>query len=157
LAGAEGPTWLDRTLSGDEKLVARDAGFGREVRDALAGRRQWLVEQGLAYEAGSGVLLKRGTIALLQRRELLRIAGELADGLGKIHVEVGGGARIEGRLTRWIEAVGGRYALVERSREFTLVPWRPVLERQLGKPVAGIVQGEGINWQFGRGRNGPQI
>ncbi len=157
LAGADGPTWLDRTLAGEEKLVARDAGFGREIREALAGRRQWLVEQGLADEAGSGVNLKRGTMALLQRRELLRIAGELADELGKTHVEVGRGARIEGRLTRRIEAEGGRYALVERSREFTLVPWRPVLERQLGKPVAGIVRGDGINWQFGRGRNGPQI
>ncbi|MFL0415746.1 relaxase/mobilization nuclease RlxS [Sphingomonas sp. 179-A 2A2 NHS] len=157
LASADSPTWLDRTLAGEEKLVARNAGFGREVRDALAGRRQWLVEQGLADVAGSGVQLKRGTMALLQRRELLRIAGGLADELGKTHVEAGGGARIEGRLTRRIEAVGGRYALVERSRDFTLVPWRPVLERQLGKSVAGVMRADGINWQFGPSRRGPEI
>jgi len=51
----------------------------------------------------------------------------------------------------------GRYALVEKSREFTLVPWRPVLERQIGKPVSGIMRGDGISWTFGRGRGGPSI
>ncbi|MBE3288357.1 MULTISPECIES: DUF3363 domain-containing protein [Enterobacter] len=30
------------------------------------------------------------------------------------------------------------------SCEFTLVPWRPALERQLGKPVAGIMRGDGL-------------
>ncbi|MDQ0249508.1 type IV secretory pathway VirD2 relaxase [Sphingomonas kyeonggiensis] len=157
LASADGPTWLDRTLAGEERLVARDAGFGREVRDALAARRQWLVEQGLADEVGNGVSLKQGAMALLQRRELLRIARELTDELGKTHVEAVRGARIEGRLTRQIEAAGERYALVERSREFTLVRWRPVLERQLGKPVAGILRSDGINWRFGRARGGPDI
>lgn len=157
LPGADAATWLDHALGADEPVVARDAGFGREVRSALAARRQWLVEQGLADEAGSGIQLRRGTMALLQRRELLRIAGELTDELGKTHVEAVRGGRIEGRLTRQIEAVGGRYALVERSREFNLAPWRPVLERQLGKPVAGLIQRDGINWQFGRDRTGPQI
>jgi hypothetical protein len=28
-------------------------------------------------------------------------------------------------------------------REFWLVPWRPALERQLGKPVAAIMRGDG--------------
>jgi hypothetical protein len=51
----------------------------------------------------------------------------------------------------------GRHALVERSRDFTLVPWRPVLERQLGKPVAGIMRDGGINWTLGRQRSGPSI
>jgi Protein of unknown function (DUF3363) len=34
--GAEGATWLDRELLADAPTVTRDAGFGREVRDALA-------------------------------------------------------------------------------------------------------------------------
>jgi hypothetical protein len=50
-----------------------------------------------------------------------------------------------------------RMALIENSREFTLVPWRPVLERQLGKEVAGIVRGAEIAWRFGRQRSGPEI
>jgi type IV secretory pathway VirD2 relaxase len=158
LGDADGPSWLDRALAGEETIVARDAGFGREVRRALAVRQQWLVEQGLCETTGNGgARPRRGALALLQRRELLRIAGDLGEELGKAYVESTPGMRIEGRLTRRIDAAGGRYALVERSREFTLVPWRPVLERHLGKPVAGLMRTDGISWQLGRGRAGPQI
>jgi hypothetical protein len=48
-------------------------------------------------------------------------------------------------------------ALIENSHEFTLVPWRPVLKRQLGKQVAGIMRGAEISWRFGRQRSGPEI
>ena len=158
LPAADAATWLDRSLAGEELVVARDAGFGREVRTALAARRQWLVEQGLADPEGDGVAkLRRGVLAALQRRELLQVAGALREDLGKAFVELGRGQRVEGRLTRQVELASGRYALVERSREFTLVPWRPALARQLGKSVAGIMRREGISWQFGRSRAGPQI
>ena len=53
--------------------------------------------------------------------------------------------------------LSGRFALVEKSREFTLVPWRPVLERQLGKQAGGIMRTDGISWRIGRGRSGPEI
>jgi hypothetical protein len=32
-----------------------------------------------------------------------------------------------------------------------------VLERQIGKQVAGVMRGEGISWTFGRQRTGPGI
>ncbi len=52
-AFAEGATWLDRELVADSPTITRDAGFGREVREALARRRQWLIEQELgASRAG---------------------------------------------------------------------------------------------------------
>lgn len=93
----------------------------------------------------------------VQRRELLRVAGELHEELGKPCVEARHGTKIEGRLTRRLDLVSGRYALVERSHAFTLVPWRTVFEQRLGKPVAGVLRGEGISWQFGRDRGGPQV
>jgi len=96
-------------------------------------------------------------LAVLQRRELMRVAGQLSDELGLAFTEAESGDCIEGRLGRAIELISGRYELVERSRDFTLVPWRPVLERQIGKPVAGIMRGDGISWTFGRQRNGPSI
>lgn len=73
---------------------------------------------------------------LLQRRELLGAGERLADELGKPFVQTRVGSVVEGRLTRRVDLVSGRFALVEQSREFTLVPWRPVLERQ--------------NWQDGQ-------
>lgn len=45
------------------------------------------------------------------------------------------------------------YALIENSREFTLVPWRPVIERELGREIAGLVRGNDISWEFGRKRS----
>tara|TARA_R110000782_G_scaffold79115_4_gene157435 strand:- start:32166 stop:32348 length:183 start_codon:yes stop_codon:yes gene_type:complete len=45
-----------------------------------------------------------------------------------------------------------RYGLIAMSREFSLVPWRPVLERGLGKHVSGIARDEGISWTIGRQR-----
>jgi hypothetical protein len=43
----------------------------------------------------------------------------------------------------------GRFALIERTQEFSLVPWRPVLERARGQSVTGVVGGEGISWSVG--------
>ena len=49
-------------------------------------------------------------------------------------------------------AQGGKFAVVEQSHEFTLVPWRPVIDRQLGREVIGVVQGGSASWQLGRQR-----
>ena len=52
----------------------------------------------------------------------------------------------------------GRFALIERARDFTLVPWRDDLERHVGKPLSGIMRdGRSINRTIGRGRSGPSI
>lgn len=157
LATTDAATWLDRRVAGDDTAPIRDAGFGREVRQAEARRRQWLVEQGLANERDGVVQLRTDAIAALRRRELLRVAGQLSDELGLTFAEPKLGERIEGTLRRPIDTLGGKLALVEKSREFTLLPWRPVLERQISRPVSGIVRGDGITWSFGRGRDGPSL
>jgi type IV secretory pathway VirD2 relaxase len=157
LPTADAATWLDRVLLSKEPVAARDAGFGQEVRDALAARRQWLIKQELAEPDENGVRMNRNALGILQRRELLRIADELQNQLDKTFVEVGQGTRIEGRFSRRVELMSGRYALIERNREFMLVPWRHVLERRLGKSVAGIMRSAGIDWQIARGRKGPEI
>ena len=157
LRSAEAATWLDRELVGESPMPVRDVGFGHEVRAAQAMRRQWLVAEQLAEEHNGTTRFRPDMLAALQRRELLRVAGQLSDELGMPFVEARPGEQIEGRLGRMVEMTSGRFALVEKSREFTLVPWRPVLERQIGKPVAGIMRGDGISWTFGRQRSGPSI
>lgn len=157
LAGIEGATWLDRELAAPSGIHARDAGFGREVRVAMDARRQWLVEQDLAEESGQGIRLRQNALVVLQRRELLRVAAGLSEELGKDFVEAKSGDRIEGRVVRRIDMASGRFALMEKSREFTLVPWRQVLEKQIGKQASGIMRESGISWTFGRGRVGPEI
>jgi type IV secretory pathway VirD2 relaxase len=157
LVEAEAATWIDRELVSGAPEPLRDAGFGHDLREAQARRRQWLVAQGFAEEAGGGTTFPTGMIAALQRRELLRVAEQLSDDLKMPFREAAEGGRVEGVYRRSVDLVSGRFALIERSRDFTLVPWRPVLERQVGKSVAGLMRGDGISWSIGRERSGPGI
>lgn len=155
--GADGATWLDRELVSDHREPSRDSGFGREVCEAQARRRQWLIAEGYAHEEQDRVVYRANMLATLRRRELARVAGQLSDQLGLAYVETRSGEPVEGTLRRSIELASGKYALVEKSREFTLVPWRPVLERHVGKQVSGVMRGDGISWIIGRQRGGPSI
>jgi len=157
LVDADAATWLDKELIASTPEPLRDAGFGHDVREAQARRRRWLVAQGLAADEDGRTIFHSDMIATLRRRELLRVANELADELELPFREHHDGSRIEGVYRRSVDLVSGRFALIEKSREFTLVPWRPVLDRQLGKSVAGMMRGEGISWRFGRQRSGPNI
>lgn len=157
LAGKDAPTWLDRELAEGSPGAVRDLGYGREVRTALAARRQWLVEQQLADGERSGYLYREGALDTLRQRELQHAGERLGDDIGKRFEPARIGERIEGKIARRVDLESGSYAVVERSRDFTLVPWRDVLERNIGKAASGIMRTDGISWQFGRGRAGPTI
>jgi hypothetical protein len=62
------------------------------------------------------------------------------------------GETIGGKFTGTVQLSSGKFAVIEKSHEFTLVPWRPVINRQLGREVAGVVQGGSVSWQLGRRR-----
>ncbi|MGX9181901.1 relaxase/mobilization nuclease RlxS [Mesorhizobium sp. BHbdii] len=153
----DGATWLDRELVSDAPEGLRNSGFGREVREAQARRRQWLIAQRLAHEEQGRVVYRANMISILRQRELNRVAGQLSAELGLPFAEAQTGDRIEGTLRRAVELATGKYAVVEKSREFTLLPWRPVLDRHIGKVVSGIVRPEGISWTIGRQRSGPTV
>lgn len=157
LVTKEAPTWLDRELAEGVGSSVRDAGFGQEVRSALSTRRQWLIEQQLADADAGRFRLRRGALESLGQRELETVGEQLSGQLGKRFAPARNGETIEGTIVRRVDLESGPWALVERSREFTLVPWREVLERNTGKAASGIMRAEGINWQFGRGRSGPSI
>lgn len=62
------------------------------------------------------------------------------------------GDAIRGTYREAVQRASGRCALVENAQEFTLVPWRPVIERSLGREIVGLVTEGGISWQIGRDR-----
>jgi type IV secretory pathway VirD2 relaxase len=153
-----GATWLDQELAGHTSLTVYDAGFGKEVKAALARRRQWLMSQGLGETSEfSEWTPSPNMLATLRRRELLRVAGQLSGELGLNFVERRNGDRIDGIVKRHIDLAQGRFALIEKSRDFTLVPWRDVLDKQIGKQVGGIMRDSGVSWTIGRSRGGPTI
>lgn len=148
----DGATWLDRELIADHPEPLRDSGFGKEVREAQIRRRQWLIEQGLAQEEQNRVVYRTNLLNVLQKRELSRVAGQMSQELGLAYVETKKGDDVNGIYRRPVNLASGKFAVIEKSREFTLVPWRDVLERQIGKRVSGIARGEGISWTIGRQR-----
>jgi len=156
LAHHDGATWLDRELAAPG-LAIRDAGFGRELRSALAERRAWLIDQGLAEAVGGSLACRPDMIAMLERRELLGTASSLSKKTGLKFVETPPGSRVEGIVRRHLDLAAGRFAIIETERSFALVPWRPVLARSMGRRVLGRVGSSGgISWSIGRQR-GPEI
>jgi len=157
LAHRNGPTLLDTELTAVSKLPVPHHGFGEEWRTALVRRQQWLIEQGLVSRDGEHLVPADDLIGKLRVRQMAAMGSQLSRELGLDYAETRTGDRVSGTLVRSIETGGNRYALIEKPREFTLVPWREVLERQLGKSVSGIMRDGGISWTFGRERGGPSI
>jgi type IV secretory pathway VirD2 relaxase len=155
---AYAPSWLDRQLRKQEPVEIANHGYGAEVRDAMYRRQQWLIEQELAEERGDEILYRPDMDQRLRRAELRVAAARLSKELGLDFAEPAPGERISGIVRTRVNLNSGSFAVVENSREFTLVPWRPVLERQLGREISGIMRSSGsISWTFGRARQGPEI
>jgi len=148
----DGETWLDKELVSGHPEPTRDSGFGRDVKDALRRRQQWLIEQGLAQQEQDQIVYRSDMLSTLQKRELTRIAGQLSDQLGLDYVEIRSGDTVEGILCKSVELASSKFAVIQKSREFTLVPWRDVLDRHIGKQVSGIMRNDGISWTIGRQR-----
>lgn len=152
---AVGATWLDQQLiSGNRELV--DKGFGKEVREALRQRADFLVEQGLAERLGQRVVLARNLLATLRGRELTAAAREISEQTGMQYRPTTEGQRVSGIYRRSVQLASGRYALLDDGIGFSLVPWKPVIEQKLGQSVSAVIQGNSVSWQLGRQR-GPSI
>jgi type IV secretory pathway VirD2 relaxase len=144
-----GATWLDRQLVGKEPEALAPMGLGSEVSTALRVRRQWLLEQELAREQNGRIIYARNLLQTLERRELAAVGARIAGETGLRFAEIKPGDRLTGIYRRTLTLNSGRFALIERAHEFSLVPWRPVLERAKGQTVTGAVGGEGISWSVG--------
>jgi len=146
---ANAATWLDREMTSGTPLSLAGTGFGTDVRDAIAARKRWLVDQGLARMDGNRTFLRGDLLDVLARRELQQVGQKLGAERNTPFRMMAEGERITGTYKQAIELVSGKYALVENAYEFTLVPWRPVIEKELGRQVTGIMRGDGISWEFG--------
>jgi hypothetical protein len=149
LPNANGATWLDRQLVAKEPETIAPVGLGSEVGAAIRARRQWLLEQGLAREQDGRMVYARNLLQTLERRELAEVSARIVGETGLGYSEMRPGDRLTGTYRRTLTLNSGRFALIERAQEFSLVPWRPVLERAKGQSVTGVVGGEGISWSIG--------
>jgi type IV secretory pathway VirD2 relaxase len=150
-----GATWLDQQLISGGKGLG-DFGFGRDVKDALHQRSDFLIEQGLAERRGQRVILARHLLATLRGRELAKTAQDIAAETGLEHRPVPDGQRVVGIYRRSVMLASRRYAMLDDGIGFSLVPWRAAIEQRLGQQLTATVRGSSVSWEFGRNR-GPSI
>jgi len=153
---ADGATWIDRQLIAGEQ-VKLGGGFGREVQSAMEQRADHLEEQGLMKRQAGRVVFVRRMLARLRKMELDKVVEQLSNETGMAHRPTEKGEYLSGSYSRRLDLASGRYAVIEgvseRGKSFELVPWKPSLEKQLGKQVQGLVMSPGrVSWELGRQR-----
>jgi hypothetical protein len=145
---AMGATWLDRQLLADGKVLSAQ-GFGAEARAAMKDRAEFLVDQGMAKRVGHRIEVAGNLLGALRDRELTQLGTALQSQFGLTYRPVKSGEKVTGIYRRSIQGVSGRFAMLDDGAGFSLVPWRPVIERQLGQLVSAVVRGHSAEWALG--------
>ncbi len=149
---ASGATWLDRQLLAKDPTLS-GGGFGTEVRDAIEARIDHLAEEGLARRQGQRVVFARDLLATLRRRELEDAAAKLSAETGLAHQPGAEGEHVAGVYRQRVTLSSGRFAMIDDGLGFQLVPWRPALDKDLGREVRGVMMpGGNVEWSLGRRR-----
>ncbi len=141
-------TWIDEAIASGETVEG--VGFGKEVKTTIIARRQFLVEQGLLETENGKINTK--LLGDLESRDLKAAGSKISAALGKPYSEALTSGRTSGIYLEPIERPSGKYAIMERAKDFTLVPWRDMLERNRGKSISGIMRGNSISLTLGRDR-----
>jgi hypothetical protein len=102
------------------------------------------------------VIFARDLLDTLRRRELEEAAAHITESAGQVYHPASDGEPVAGIYRKRLDLASGRFAMIDGGLGFTLVPWTPSLERNLGREVSGIVRDNRIEWRFARQR-GPTI
>jgi hypothetical protein len=139
---ARGATWLDEEL----KLgTLEEERTSKQLLEAVAKRRAALRQMGFAI--GDKDRLFQLSINELKAMDFKETGERQSVSLGKAYVSSSGVSHIEGVFSKTIERPSGKFAVIEKSREYTLVPWRPVMDRRRGQSIIGRAsRGGGISW-----------
>jgi type IV secretory pathway VirD2 relaxase len=144
-----GATWLDQELVGGVTDLG-ESGFAGEVREALRQRGEFLVEQGLAQRRTQGLVLARNLLATLRKREIESAARGIAYETGLAYRPTVDGERVSGRYRRNVQLASGRFAMLDDGIGFSLLPWKPVIAKNIGHPLEATIYCNAVNWQFER-------
>ena len=89
------------------------------------------------------------TLDDLTNKDLSEAGRSLHQRYGKSYSLAPTSGQLRGTYRGAIQRPSGKFAIIERSKDFTLVPWREVLERAHGKSVSGFIRGNSISWRIG--------
>lgn len=147
---AIGATWLDRQLVARD-TVATGNGFGLQIRHAMEARALHLESRGLARRSGQRFIFAKNLIDQLKSQELEQAASAIAARTGLTHRPSVAGDMVSGIYRERVTLATGRFAMIDDGSGFQLVPWRPALERQLGRHLTGTMSPAGsVDWTPGR-------
>ena len=144
-----GATWLDEHLRdhGDDVGVR---GFGGDVEQASMARRAFLHREGILKEVGDTIT--DNTLQTLEKCDLANAAKSIALKLSKEFTSAPSSGRINGIYTQRLDRPSGRYAVIERAKDFSLMPWSEIMDHNLGKQISGLIPSKSISWTLTRGR-----
>jgi hypothetical protein len=98
-------------------------------------RTEFLIEQGLARRGDGQLRIAKDLLPALRSRELATVGARLAVETGLTYRPVQEGQRASGIYRQAVALVSGRYAMLADGVGFSLVPWRPELERSIRRGV----------------------
>lgn len=148
---ALGATWLDEQLVNGQSLRSSN-GFPGDVMRAVAARKEFLVASGLGRQEGQRFVPVKNLLSTLRARELDKAGAELATKYKLAYRPCPSEGRIAGVYRRSVTLASGRFAMLDDGMGFSLVPWRPIIDKRIGQTVSASVQGSQVTWTFGRNR-----
>ena len=143
---ARGATWLDKRLSEQGFSGLEDSGF----QNALKKRQMVLKEMGHGFSEDGR--LAKTALEDLRQTDLRDAATKISETINKPYAALGDNKVVEGVYREAIDRPSGKFAVIERAKDFTLVPWRPVMERGLGRSIKGRISASGISWDVTKQR-----
>lgn len=144
LPKAVGATWLDRQLLASQPMELSNRGFGADAQRALRQRQRWLVENGYMFKRGGQLVARRQLLETLTRKDVALAGTRLAKELGRTFRD---GSEFElksAKTSGSIRLASGRFAVVQKGKEFTLVPWRQAMRMRRSSGI-GIDAGKGVS------------
>ena len=143
---ARGATWLDKKMS----ETSTDTFAGTKMQTSILKRQAALKQMG--FHVPKDGLLTKAVLEKLTDMDLRDAAKKLSEVNGKPYSALGIARSVEGIYQKSIDRPSGKFAVIERTKDFTLVPWRPVMDRNLGKALSGRISAGGISWDVTKQR-----
>lgn len=149
---AFGETWLDQQLAGQAVEPLGGAGLGGDVRSAMDERMKRHFQRGIV-KGWDAKELTDDHLKLLQKEGMLHASLDIAKETGLTYRAIQPGDRIEGTFKRVHQTEHAKFAVIDRGREFSLVPWKRGLEKLRDRPIEiTMSRSRNIAWTIGRTR-----
>jgi hypothetical protein len=147
-----GETWLDRQLAGGADQTIGHAGLGGDVRGAMDKRMRVLESRGLVSGRDAQRLTETDMARL--RQEGMQHAGiDVAEQTGLSYRPLSAGEKVEGKFSKTYETQHAKFAIIEHGKQFSLVPWKPELEKMRAQQIQLVMSPSmQLSWTRGRSR-----